>query len=60
LSKLRCFGTDGEEALSEKACPKPVHYFRQNIKDKLRGLHVAKDKQKSYFLVYLVHSKLKD
>jgi len=53
LSKLKCFGTDGEEALSDafkQACCKAVHllcsiHFRRNLKEKLKELHVAKDKQ---------------
>ena len=53
LSKLRCFGTDGEEALSgafKQASPKAVHllcslHFRWNIKYKLKELRVAKNTQ---------------
>ena len=53
LSKLKYFGTDGEEALYtafKKACPETIHLLcslhrRQNIKDKLRELHVGGDKQ---------------
>ena len=53
LSKLKCFGTDGEEALFtafKQACPEAIHllcslHCRRNIKDKLRELHVGGDAQ---------------
>ena len=53
LSKLKCFGTDGEEGLYtafKQACPEAIHllcslHCRRNIKDKLRELQVGGDKQ---------------
>ena len=53
LSKLKCFGTGGEEAFSDafkQTCLKTVYllysiHFRRNLKEKLKELHVAKDKQ---------------
>ena len=49
MSKLKCFGTDGEEAFFtafKQASPEAIHllcslHCRRNIKDKLQDLHVG-------------------
>ena len=53
MSNLKCFGTDGEEALYgtfKQVFPKAMYllcsiHFRRNIKTKLHDLNIKEDKQ---------------